>query len=71
MAGGWNAPVSKVVLSPAALHRLKGSPPSTLVWRGVCLHVLWSTLHQGLPVSPPGSAHVLPKVYVSPVLTEV
>lgn len=63
--------MSRVVVSPSALHRLKASPPSRPVSRGMCRHVLASTLHQGPLLSPPGFAQTLLYAYLCPVRSEV
>lgn len=55
--GPQHVPVSRVVLLPGAVQKLKASPPVMLWVRGMCAQVRASTLHQGSCLSPPGFAH--------------
>ena len=63
--------MSKVVVSLTALQRLKAPLLTILPYRGFCMQVSGSTLHQGLLQSLPGFAQVPLNVYVSKVLMEV
>ncbi len=65
--------MSRVLLLPGAVQKLKASPLLMLSVRGLYAHVLASTLHQGICRSPPGLAHpALPfTAYICPVVGDV